>query len=85
MKKVTGRWESVQVEDFVEDKDGKAWRVDRWDHVAAALTDKDGRRATVRPDPLSEVTIYRRTMKDAVRLVERELGGVIIEEIREDT
>lgn len=85
MKRIEGRWDNVSVEDFVEDKTGKMWRVDRWDHVIATLTDADGKQTKVRPDPLAEVTYYRRTMKDAVRLVERELGGVIIEEIREDT
>ena len=82
MRRVEGRWRDVQVEDFVKDLNGKMWRVDRWDMVVATLTDKDGKQTKVRPDPHSTVTYYKRTMADAVRLVEKRLGGVVIEEIR---
>lgn len=85
MRKHEGRWQDVKAEDYVVDKNGKLWRVDRWDHVAARITDKDGQTATVRPGPLTEVTYYRRTMTDAVKTVEKILGGVVIEEIRTET
>lgn len=84
MKKMQGRWSDVRAEDYVADREGELWRVDRWDHVAANLTNKTGETKTIRPDALGRVVFYRRTMKDAVALVEQKLGGVMIEEIRTD-
>lgn len=80
MKKTEGRWADVKPGDFVEDKTGKMWKVLKWDHVQARLQDKDGQTATARPPAYSPVTYYTRTMKDAVSVVERILGGVVIEE-----
>ena len=80
MKKTEARWIDVEVNDFVEDKTGKMWKVLGWDHVQAALQDADGQTARVRPSPYAEVVCYKRTMKDAVRVVESVLGGVVIEE-----
>ena len=80
MKKTEARWVDVEPNDFVEDKTGKMWKVLGWDHVQATLQDAEGQTARVRPSPYAEVICYKRTMKDAVRVVESVLGGVIIEE-----
>lgn len=80
MKKREGRWVDVKEGDYVIDKDGHTWKVLKWDHVQATLKDRDGKTAKAKPRPYSEVTYLTRTMKDAVLVVERMLGGVVIEE-----
>lgn len=73
-----GRWIDVQPNDYVEDKNGEMWRVTRWDHIEAGLLGKDGRTGKVRPDPYQPVILYRPTVKDAVSVVQRIIGGEII-------
>lgn len=80
MKKREGRWADVQPENFVRDKTGKMWKVLKWDHIQATLQDADGKIVKTKPGPYTEVTYFTRTMRDAVSVVERMLGGVIIEE-----
>lgn len=80
MIKREGRWVDVKPTDFVRDKTGKMWKVLKWDHIRATLEDTDGKTVTTKPAPYAEVEFYSRTMKDAVSVVERILGGVVIEE-----
>lgn len=85
MERRDGRWRDVEPGNYVRDKDGKVWRVDRWNHSTAHITDKDGRRATVRPNPYNKVQILTPTMEETVSVVERILGGVVISDERTDT
>lgn len=80
MKRRSGWWVDVKTGDYVIDKNGKTWKVVRWDHVQATLKDQDGKTVKTKPRPYSEVTYMTRTMNDAVSVIERMLGGVIIEE-----
>lgn len=80
MRTVDGRWVDVEPNNFVQDSNGKWWKVLAWDHVAAKLEDKDGKQATVRPQAYGKVTRMERTMSDAVKVVESVLGGTVIEE-----
>ena len=79
------RWSDVSAGDYVKDRTGKMWRVVRWDHIVATLEDADGRRVKTRPDPYAEVEHFIRSMKDAVELVQRVLGGEVITTERNQT
>lgn len=80
MRTVDSRWVDVEPNNFVQDKDGKWWKVLAWDHVQATLVDKDGTVVKARPNAYAEVTRMHQTMNDAVSLVENILGVVVIEE-----
>lgn len=80
MRTVDGRWADVQPGDYVKDQNGKWWKVLNWDHVAARLIDAESKTATIRPAVYSTVTMMKRTMSDAIKVVESVLGGTVIEE-----
>lgn len=73
------RWADVSPGDYVRDKTGKMWRVIQWDHIVATLEDATGKRVKARPEPYAKVEHFVRSMKDAVELVQRVLGGEVIE------
>lgn len=84
MKRRQGRWRDVEPGTYVKDKNGKSWYVLQWNHRKAVIRDRDGRTATVTPNPYDEVTMLVMTMEDAVKVVERKLGGVVITDERTD-
>ena len=85
MERRDGRWRDVEPGNYVRDQTGKVWRVDSWNHSTAHITDRGGRRATARPNPYDKVQILTPTMEEAVSVVERILGGVVISDERTGT
>jgi hypothetical protein len=84
VKAKPGRWREALPGMYVQDKDGKAWKIQSMTGVSAKLVDSSGQSVRVDINLHAKVTFLSVTRKEAVKLVASKLGGVIISEEKQD-
>ena len=75
------RWSEIEPLTYLRHpKTGEVWRVDQKVRGWLLLSDRSGRVVKLRPqDPNKEIIIMDMTLEEATTLVQRELGGTVIE------
>jgi hypothetical protein len=79
MQPTRGSWGEVQVFSYIQDRNGKTWRVDKLSTTRVRLSDRDGRQVDIlRPTPAKPVTIFIPTDEEARFTLAAALGARVM-------
>lgn len=76
-------WQEVQRYGYVQDLNGKTWRVDELTDTEATLRDRDGKVVTIeRQRNWHPVTVVEPTEGDAIKTIQDILEAVALSEVK---
>lgn len=74
-----GSWADIEVCSYIQDKNGKVWRVEKLSDRRARLVDRAGKQVDiVRPPDSREVVIYEPTDEEARHTLAKALGARVL-------